>query len=138
MGFVQYRDPEELRRAMRECRGERFKGKGKDPHTRLWAQPIGMRIDRSTREFDMINLEEDRRRDWETRNRGGAGEFRSWDRGFARLRTGESGMRSRIMTMIGGGESVRMKSRGDPTRKGIGKRRGWNIRGRDRWDGVGE
>ena len=73
VGFVQYRDPEELQRAIRECNRNRYEGKGKDPKTRKWTKEIRLRIDRSTREFDMINLEEDRRKDWESRGRGGVG-----------------------------------------------------------------
>ena len=73
-GFVQYRDPEDLARAMRECNARRFCGKGKDKgNDYKWTKEIRLRIDRSTREFDIVNLEEDRRKDWELRNRGKPG-----------------------------------------------------------------
>ena len=73
-GFVQYRDPEELSRAMRECNARRFCGKGKDKGNGYkWTKEIRLRIDQSHREFDIVNLEEDRRKDWELQSRGKPG-----------------------------------------------------------------
>ena len=70
-------------------------GKGKSPKTDQWDKDISMHIDKSTREFDIVNLEEEMKRSHEATSQGNPW---SVEVIFPRVYTGADGeMRTEIM-----------------------------------------
>ena len=70
-------------------------GKGKNPKTDQWDKDISMHIDKSTREFDVVNIEEELKRSHEAIESGGKGSVGVI---FPRVYTGNDGaMRQELM-----------------------------------------
>ena len=63
-------------------------GKGKNPKTDQWDKDISMHIDKSTREFDIVNIEEELKRNHETVTAGSPGSVGVI---FPRVYTGRDG-----------------------------------------------